>query len=52
MKMTILKVADEFCSNEEYKDTKETLFSVLGEYKNPKFKPFRKIDPQEEVNFF
>ena len=55
-KVDLVEVSDEFCSNADYvknepssRNATVKQFSVLGEYKNPKFRPFEKLDPQAEV---
>ena len=49
-------VVDEFCPIKEYKEDISTnktkvndLYHISGEYKNPKFKPWKKLDPEREV---
>ena len=45
-------IVDEFCTNEDYKQSKivsnSNLYHVMGEYRNPSFRPWSKVNPEEE----
>ena len=49
------EVDDEFCSNEVFaakqpsSESTPLLYKIVGEYRNPKMKPWQKLDPAEDL---
>ena len=45
-------IVDEFCPNKDYNQSKivskSNLYHVMGEYRNPTFRPWSKVNPEEE----